>query len=206
MNTTSPALALTSVTLEVSDLPAARAFYAAFGVDHLVRLRASDAPSEGFRGFTLALTVARPGSVDAFVEAAVTAGAAVVKPARKSLWGYGAVVQAPDGTLWKIATSEKKHTGPASREIDAVVLLLGVADVKATRKFYAELGLGVERSFGGKYAEFAGGDASPVKLALYQRGGLAKDLGTPADGSGSHRLAIGCATGPFTDPDGFTWE
>ncbi|MEV0269394.1 hypothetical protein AB0H43_11490 [Hamadaea sp. NPDC050747] len=34
----------------------------------------------------------------------------------------------------------------------------------------------------------------------------AKDAGLPADGSGSHRLAVGSAAGPFTDLDGFTWE
>jgi hypothetical protein len=26
------------------------------------------------------------------------------------------------------------------------------------------------------------------------------------DGTGSHRVTINSATGPFTDPDGFTWE
>ncbi|MGW6857598.1 glyoxalase [Streptomyces xanthophaeus] len=203
---TAASTSLASVTLEVADLEAARLFYSAFGVDTYVRLRASEAHSTGFRGFTLALTVAGPATVDGFVGAAVKAGATVLKPAAKSLWGYGGVVQAPDGTIWKIATSARKDTGPATREIDEVVLLIGVEDVKATKQFYVGQGLTVAKSFGGKYAEFAPGQDSPVKLALYKRRALAKDLGVPVDGTGSHRIVIGSTTDAFTDPDGFAWE
>jgi hypothetical protein len=46
-----------------------------------------------------------------------------LKPAKKSLCGYGAVVQAPDGTIWKVATSAKKDDGAATRKIDDRVLL-----------------------------------------------------------------------------------
>ncbi|MFI1564137.1 glyoxalase [Streptomyces sp. NPDC020490] len=205
-STAAGTLSLASVTLEVADPEAARRFYRAFGVDTYVRLRASEAHSTGFRGFTLALTVSRPATVDSFVGAAVDAGATVLRPAAKSLWGYGGLVQAPDGTIWKIATSAKKDTGPAAREIDEVVLLLGVEDVKATKQFYVGRGLTVAKSFGGKYAEFAPGRYSPVKLALYKRRGLAKDLGVPADGTGSHRIVLGSTDGAFTDPDGFVWE
>ncbi|MGW4728286.1 glyoxalase [Streptomyces shenzhenensis] len=197
---------IASVTLEVADPEAARLFYTAFGVDRRIRLRASEAHSTGFRGFTLALTVSRPATVDSFVHAAIEAGATVLKPAAKSLWGYGGVVQAPDGTIWKVATSAKKDTGPATREIDEIVLLLGVEDVKASKQFYVSRGLTVARSFGGKYAEFTPDESSPAKLALYKRRGLAKDLGVPADGTGSHRIVLGSTTGPFTDPDGFAWE
>ncbi|MFF2811537.1 glyoxalase [Streptomyces sp. NPDC058000] len=197
---------LASVTLEVADPEAAHRFYSAFGVDTYIRLRASEAHSTGFRGFTLALTVSGPATVDSFVGAAVDAGATVLKPAAKSLWGYGGVVQAPDGTIWKIATSAKKDTGPATREIDEVVLLLGVEDMKATKQFYVGRGLTVAKSFGGKYTEFAPGQSSPVKLALYKRRALAKDLGVPADGTGSHRIVLGSTADTFTDPDGFAWE
>ncbi|MFG2342213.1 glyoxalase [Streptomyces yangpuensis] len=197
---------LASVTLEVADPDSARRFYAAFGVEPYVRLRASEAHSTGFRGFTLALTVSGPATVDGFVAAAVDAGATVLKPAAKSLWGYGGIVQAPDGTIWKIATSARKDTGPATREIDEVVLLLGVENVKATKQFYIGHGLGVAKSFGGKYVEFAAGGAGSVKLALYKRRALAKDLGVPADGTGSHRVVLGSTSDTFTDPDGFTWE
>jgi hypothetical protein len=85
------------------------------------------------------------------------------------------------------------------------VLLLGVADVAASKRFYVEHGLAVAKSFGRMYAEFAAG-TSPVKLALYRRRALAKDLGVAPDGSGSHRIMIGGDAGPFTDPDGFAWE
>ncbi|MFH0246509.1 glyoxalase [Streptomyces sp. HK10] len=198
---------LTSVTLEVADPAAADRFYtAAFGLGSRVRLRASDAPTTGFRGFTLSITVSQPADVNSFVDSAVEAGATSLKPVSKSLWGYGGVVQAPDGTIWKVATSSKKDTGPATREIDELVLLLGVEDVKASKQFYVEQGLTVAKSFGGKYAEFAAEESSPVKLALYKRRGLAKDLGVPADGTGSHRIVLGSTAGSFTDPDGFAWE
>lgn len=196
-----------SVTLEVADPTAAHHFYtAAFGLDAQIRLRASQAPTTGFRGFTLALTVSQPANVDSLVNAALDAGATSLKPAAKSLWGYGGVVQAPDGTIWKVATSAKKDTGPATREIDEIVLLLGVEDVKASKQFYVGQGLAVAKSFGGKYVEFAAEGPSPLKLALYKRRALAKDVGVPADGSGSHRIVLAGTAGPFTDPDGFAWE
>ncbi|OIJ68485.1 glyoxalase [Streptomyces mangrovisoli] len=203
---TAARVSLTSVTLEVADVEAARVFYTAFGVDTCVRLRPSTAPTTGFRGFTMALTVAGPGAVDGFIAAAVGAGATVLKPAAKSLWGYSGVVQAPDGTTWKIATSAKKDTGPVALEIDEVVVLIGVEDVKATRQFYVGRGLTVAKSFGGKYAEFAPGDSSIAKLALYKRRALAKDLGVPAEGTGSHHIVLGGTEDSFTDLDGFAWE
>jgi hypothetical protein len=69
--------------------------------------------------------------------------------------GYGGVVQDPGGAIWKVATSSKKDTGPATREIDGLVLLLGVENVKATKRFYLDRGLAVAKSFGSKYVEFA---------------------------------------------------
>ena len=199
-------VSIESVTLDVADLTAANRFYtAAFGLGTQVRLRASEAPTTGFRGFTLSLTVSQPATVDLLIGAALDAGATPLKPAAKSFWGYGGVVQAPDGTIWKVATSAKKDTGPATRQIDQIVLLLGVADVAASKRFYVDRGLAVAKSFGRKYVEFAT-PSSPVKLALYGRRALAKDAGVSPDGTGSHRLMIGSDAGPFTDPDGFTWE
>jgi catechol 2,3-dioxygenase-like lactoylglutathione lyase family enzyme len=194
------------VTLEVADPTAAESFYtAAFGLGTQVRLQASDAPTTGFRGFTLSLTVSQPATVSGLIDAALDAGATPVKPAAKSFWGYGGVVRAPDGTIWKVATSEKKDTGPATRQIDKIVLLLGVADVAASKEYYVDRGLAVAKSFGRKYVEF-GTAPGPVKLALYGRRALAKDAGVPPDGTGSHRLIVGGDAGPFTDPDGFGWE
>ncbi|ROO85856.1 putative lactoylglutathione lyase [Actinocorallia herbida] len=196
---------IASVILEVADVEAADRFYTAFGVADLVELRASDAPTSGFRGFSLSLTVSQPANADAFLDAAIAAGATVLKPAAKSFWGYGGVVQAPDGTVWKVASSAKKNTAPAAREFDDFVLLLGVADMVATKRFYTERGLTVAKSFGRKYAEFAT-DSGAVKLALYGRRALAKDVGLPDDGTGSHHLVLTGPAAPTSDPDGFAWE
>jgi predicted lactoylglutathione lyase len=200
------ATSITSVTLEVLDPDAASIFYnAAFDLGDQLRLRASDAPTTGFRGFTLSLVVSRPATVDGLVRSALDAGATPLKPVKKGFWGYGGVVQAPDGTIWKVATSAKRDAGPATREIDEIVLLLGVADVATSKRFYVDHGLTVARSFGRKYVEFAM-PATGVKLALYGRRALAKDAGVGPDGEGSHRIVIGSDAGPFTDPDGFAWE
>ncbi|MPZ54840.1 MAG: glyoxalase [Acidimicrobiia bacterium] len=193
-------------TLEVADTTAADLFYnTAFGLGDRVRLRASEPPTTGFRGFTLSLIVSQPANVDAFVDAALDAGATSLKPAAKSLWGYGGVVQAPDGTIWTVASSSKKDTGPATRDIDSFVLQLGVADVATSKQFYVDHGFEVTKSYGKRYAEL-GPTSSPIKLALNKHGALAKAAGVPADGTGSHRLTIGSDAGPFTDPDGFVWE
>ncbi|MGW6361917.1 glyoxalase [Streptomyces sp. NPDC055092] len=195
-----------SITLEVADPTAAQRFYtAAFGLDTQIGLSASEAPTTGFRGFSLSLTVSQPADVKALIDAALDAGATPLKPVTKSLWGHGGVVQAPDGTIWKVATSARKDKGPATRQIDSIVLLLGVADAAASRQFYVDRGLTVAKSFGRKYVEFET-PSSPVKLALYGRRALAKDVGVPVDGSGSHRLVLGGDAGTFTDPDDFAWQ
>ena len=195
-----------SVTLEVSDVAAAESFYTdAFDLGDTVGVRASDAATSGFRGFTMSLVVSQPSTVDSLVGTALEAGATVLKPVEKSFWGYGGVVQAPDGTIWKIASSSKKDTGPATRAVDEIVLLLGVDDVRATKQYYADRGLAVGKSFGSKYVEFDT-TGSDVKLALYSRRAAAKDAGVSPEGSGSHRIVIGSETDAFTDPDGFVWE
>ncbi len=197
---------ISSVTLEVPDPAAAGAFYtAAFGLGAQLRLRASEALTTGFRGFTLSLVVSQPATADGLICAAIDAGATPLKPAKKSLWGYGGVVCAPDGSIWKIATSSKKDTGPAIRQIDDIVLLLGVSDVLASKRFYVDRGLAVKRSFGRKYVEFDA-PSSHVKLALYGRRALAKDAGVSPDGTGSHRIVIDSDAGRFIDADGFAWE
>ena len=195
-----------TLVLEVEDTAAAEAFYKeAFELGDVLAVRESAAPTRGFRGFTVSLVVGQPSTVDSLVRSALDAGATEVKPVKKSFWGYGGVVQAPDGTLWKVASSAKKNTGPATREVDDVVLLLGVADVKATRQFYADRGLAVGKSYGSKYVEFDT-PGSAVKLALYGHKAAAKDAGVDPEGSGSHRIAVRGDAGTFTDPDGFAWE
>jgi uncharacterized glyoxalase superfamily protein PhnB len=193
-----------SVALEVDDPTTAEAFYAAaFDLGTRLTLRRSQARTSGFRGFTLSLVVSAPATVDELIAGAIDAGATPLKPVKKTFWGYGGVVRAPDGTIWKVATSSKKNTGPATRQIDEIVLLLGVADVAASKRFLVEHGLEVAKSFGRKYVQFAGQD---VTLALYGRRALAKDAGVSPDGAGSHRIVICGGAGTFTDPDGFAWE
>ncbi|GAB3659351.1 glyoxalase [Glycomyces tarimensis] len=195
-----------SITLEVADVEAARRFYtAAFDLDDAIGLRASDAPTSGFRGFTLSLSVSGPANVDSFFDTAVEAGATVLKPAAKSLWGYGVVVEAPDGTVWQIVTSQKKDTGPATRKVDSIVLMLGVSDMPESKRFYVDHGLTVAKSYGKKYTEF---EATPgaTSLALYPQKGITKLVGVKAVGTGSHRLVVHGGTEAFTDPDRFEWE
>jgi predicted lactoylglutathione lyase len=192
------------VTVEVADTAVAEAFYtAAFEAGSRVRVRASQVPTTGFRGFTMSLVVSRSATVNSFIDSAIDAGAKVLKPAVKSLWGYGGSVQAPDGTIWTVASSSKKDTGPATRQIDAIVLQLGVTDVAASKQFYLDHGLTVAKSYGSRYVEL---DTGPIKLTLNKRGALAKTAGVPPDGTGPHRLLIGGDAGAFTDPDGFVWE
>jgi hypothetical protein len=57
-----------------------------------------------------------------------------------------------------------------TRQIDNIVLLLGVKDVKASKRFYVDRRLAVAKSFGSKYVEFDTPE-SPIKLALYSRPG-----------------------------------
>jgi catechol 2,3-dioxygenase-like lactoylglutathione lyase family enzyme len=200
---------INQVTLEVPspDIDAARDFYSsAFGAVPQIRLAPANAESYGFRGFTLSLIVSQPASVDALTDAALAGGAAILKPAKRQFWGgYSGVVQAPDGTICKLATSAKKNTAPHDRHIDSVTLILGVADIKQSKQYYIDQGLTVAKSFGSKYVEFAAaGDA--IMLALYKRAGLAKDAGVAVDGGGSHQIIIGADAGAFVDPDGFAWE
>jgi predicted lactoylglutathione lyase len=198
-------IGIESVILQSPEPAAAAEFYAGFGLGDRLQTSAGDAPSTGYRGFTLSLVVAQPNIVDALIDVAIGSGASTLKPTQKSFWGYGGVVQAPDGAIWKVATSAKKNSGPATREIDDFVLLLGVTDVKATKQFYLGRGLSVAKGFGSKYVEFESA-GSPVKLALYSRRAAAKDAGVSADGTGSHRIVVVGGSEPFTDPDGFAWQ
>src|SRR5262249_43219548 len=163
------------------------------------------APATGFRGFMLSLVVSQPGTVDGLIGTALAGGATTLKPAAKGFWGYGGVVRDPGGAIWKVATSSKKDTGPATRQIDGFVLLFGVSDVKAARQFYAGRGLAVAKSFGSKYVQFDT-PSSPIGLALYSRRAAAKDAGVSPDGTGSHRIVLGSDPRPSTARDGCAWQ
>jgi predicted lactoylglutathione lyase len=197
-------MTISRITLDVPDLAEAEVFSKALGVEHVVDHRLATEPSTGFRGYTLSLVCAQPGNVDAFLTAALAAGATALKPAAKSFWGYGGVVQAPDGAIWKVATSTKKDKQPVVQEYDDLVLLLGVEDVKATKQFYLDAGLTVAKAYGSKYVELESAGA-PVGLALYGRKALAKDAGVALEGTGSHGITLHGDLGSLHDPDGFAW-
>ncbi|MFG3340338.1 glyoxalase [Glycomyces sp. NPDC048151] len=200
--------AIDTVTFEVDDTAAAEAFYAAafdLGEDSWLRVRPAKDASSGFRGFAVSLVVTEPGTVDSFAETALKAGATAIKAPEKSLWGYGCVLQDPFGNIWKIATSQKKHTGNAPRTVDSANVGIGVADVAATKQFYIGKGLEVAKSFGRKYVEFEA-PAGSVSLSLYSRKFAAKTSFVSPEGSGSHRIVFGSGAGTFTDADGFEWE
>ncbi|MGR0220855.1 glyoxalase [Agromyces sp. ZXT2-6] len=205
MNTETKTLTtIDSITLEAPDPEASARFYReAFDLDDRVRTAATDAATDGFRGFTMSLVAPQPANVTALFDAAVAAGADILKPLAKSLWGFGGVVQAPDGAIWNLATSTKKDTAPASRAFDHIVLLLGSDDVSASKKSYTDRGLAVGKSFG-SYVDFEI-PGSPIGLGLYKRRALAKSAGISPEGSGSHRIRIAGDGGTFVDPDGFEW-
>ena len=119
------------VTLGVSDVERSSAFYralgwpmssgsdptevcffaldncvlAVFGHDALAadaNIEASTAPS--YRGVTTAINVGSPAEVDATLEAAVAAGAKLVKSGEHVFWGgYSGYFSDPDGHLWEVA-------------------------------------------------------------------------------------------------------
>lgn len=186
---------------------AAATFYStAFGIDTPIHTESSAQASSGFRGFTVGVDVAGPASVDKLFARAVALGAAEVKRPKRQFWGgYSGVLSTPDGTVLKIATTAKKDNDRLELDLERVVLLLGVSDVKASQQLYGARGLAVAKSFGSKYVEFES-QGGAITLGLYKRAGLAKEFGVSAEGSGSHRLTIVWSGEPFTDPDGFVWE
>ena len=65
--------------------------------------------------------------------------------------------------------------------------------------FYWERGFFVR--IRASYVEF---DSGAIKLALYKRLALAKQVGIDPAGTGAHHLAV-ISDGAFTDPDEYTW-
>lgn len=72
-------------------------------------------PSEGtgFRGITLAHNVSSKEEVDAVMNQAVQAGAALVKKPQEVFWGgYSGYFADPDGHLWEVAWNPGFWPGP----------------------------------------------------------------------------------------------
>jgi catechol 2,3-dioxygenase-like lactoylglutathione lyase family enzyme len=71
------------------------------------------AEGHGFEGFTLAHNVESEAEVDAVVEKALKAGAALVKKPQKVSWGgYSGYFEDPDGHLWEVAYNPHFWVGP----------------------------------------------------------------------------------------------
>jgi uncharacterized protein len=119
---------LSVVTLGVRDLSRARAFYEALGwttnaapdddvaffqAGGLVvalwdREKLADdsgvSDAGGWGGVTLAHNVASPSAVDAVIEEARAAGAAISRPPAEAFWGgYTGAFVDPDGHAWEVA-------------------------------------------------------------------------------------------------------
>lgn len=243
-------LALDAITLEVPQVRAAADFYAAvFAPETAERdgatvldlggngefvLTERDSESQaptGFGGWTLNFIVEQPSEVKAVLDAAERGGATVLKPAKKSMFaGFSAVFRAPDGAVWKVASPKRKDSGPAGEPPvpTETVLLLAVADPKASKAFYEKLGLVVDRDYGDKYIDFELVPGS-TRLGLMRIADLAKDAGVDPAGEGpgglvlEHRtanadetagiLAAAASAGGatvdaahFADPDGHLWK
>jgi catechol 2,3-dioxygenase-like lactoylglutathione lyase family enzyme len=107
------------ITLGVSDLLRARAFYEALGWrgaqqpdDEIVFFQAGGMVfglwtalgGHGAPGIELAHNVRTPEEVDALLAAAVRAGATLVRPAARADWGgYTGAFADPDGYVWEVA-------------------------------------------------------------------------------------------------------
>ncbi|WP_331766045.1 hypothetical protein [Embleya sp. NBC_00896] len=89
---------IASVTLDVADVAAADRFYtAAFGLGTQIRLRASEAPTTGFRGFTPALYRRGALAKDAGVSPDSTGSHQL------TIGGDAAPFTDPDGFAWEAA-------------------------------------------------------------------------------------------------------
>jgi len=137
---------LSLVTLGVSDLGRARAFYRALGWDpvaddnddvcffsmagaHLAlwgnadlaadaQVTLDDDPAARFRGVSLAMNLDTPEAVDAAMAEAVAAGARVLTEAHETFWGgYNGYFADPDGHVWEVAHNPGWPIGPDGRPV-----------------------------------------------------------------------------------------
>ena len=64
----------------------------------------SDAPGQGFAGFTVSFNARSPEEVDQVLAEAKAAGAAILKPAQVAFWGgYSGYFADPDYFAWEVA-------------------------------------------------------------------------------------------------------
>lgn len=122
-------LGLSLVTLGVSDVARATAFYEALGLTAssagsagvtffntsgpILSIYGREALAEdaqvspegsGFRGISLAWNLMSEGEVDRAIVRIVAAGGRLIKAAEKTFWGgYSGYAEDPDGHLWEVA-------------------------------------------------------------------------------------------------------
>ena len=71
------------------------------------------ADGSGYRGFSLAHNVASEDEVDEAIDAAINAGASLVKAPTQASWGgYHGYFADPDGHLWEVAHNPFAWVGP----------------------------------------------------------------------------------------------
>lgn len=81
--------------------------------DDLAEDASQGAEGQGFRGVTIAHNLASEDEVEALMQEAANAGAAIIKPAQKAAWGvYHGYFRDPDGHLWEIAHNPFMWVGP----------------------------------------------------------------------------------------------
>lgn len=148
--------------------------------------------SSSFPGIVVTYALAQPSEVQAVMDAAAHAGAQVLKPAKKALFGsFSGSFRAPDGSIWKVAADSNKNKGPAAAapRPTEISIILGVNDPKASRTFYQSLGMTTDRDYGNKYIDFQPQQGA-ARLCLMPRGVLAKDVGIDDPGHGTGALTL----------------
>lgn len=169
---------------EVASTPA-REFLTASEWEELVGTSSFEPVHSPSPRIALAAITPGPSGVSAIVDAAAEAGAAIVKPAKKQLFGeFAASLRAPDGTTWKIAAASKKDVESPFGELTETAAYLAVSSPKASKDFYRALGMTAEHNYGDTFVDFTVG-THQSRLGLLQVKGLAKDLGVRAQGLGT---------------------
>ncbi len=89
-----------------------------FGRESLAEDAGVSVEGSGFGAFSLSHNVASEAEVDAVMEKAVTAGAALVKKPQKTAWGgYSGYFSDPDGHLWEVAYNPHFWVGPGDENV-----------------------------------------------------------------------------------------
>ncbi len=84
-----------------------------YGREALAKDATVSSEGSGFNSFNLVHNVATEAEVDEVIQQALSAGASLVKAARKAEWGgYSGYFKDPDGHLWEVAYNPFFWVGP----------------------------------------------------------------------------------------------